>query len=62
MTAYGQDDSKVDAIAKFGEMQLKALDQNTFSDILAKVSTIKCEFRYANPLIHRHWNVWAFHC
>lgn len=52
MTAHGQDDLKVDAIAKFSKMQLKTLDQNTFSDILAKVSTIKCKFRYANPLIH----------
>jgi Sec7-like guanine-nucleotide exchange factor len=39
MTAHGQDDSKVEAIASFGKLQLKALDQAIFSDILAKVST-----------------------
>jgi hypothetical protein len=57
ITAYGQDDSKVDAIAKFGKMQLKALGQSTFSDILAKVSTIKCKFCYANPLMYLYINI-----
>ena len=39
MTAHGQADEKVDAIAKFGKMRLETLDQNTFSDILKKVRT-----------------------
>lgn len=38
MAAHGQDDSKVDAIAKFGKKQLRAFDQKTFSDILAEVN------------------------
>ena len=38
MAAHGQDGSKVDAIAKFGKKRLKALDQKTFSDILAEVN------------------------
>jgi hypothetical protein len=38
MAAHGQDGSKIDAISKFGKKQLEALDQKTFSDILAEVS------------------------
>lgn len=37
ITAHGQDGSKVDAIAKFGKRQLQALDEATFSKILAEV-------------------------
>jgi hypothetical protein len=51
MTAHGQDGSKVDAIARFGKKQLKALDEKTFSNILAEVSTIKCRLHYTNPLV-----------
>jgi hypothetical protein len=39
MAAHGQDGSKIDAISKFGKKQLEALDQKTFSDILAEAST-----------------------
>jgi len=38
MAAHGQDRSKIDAISKFGKKQLEALDQKTFSDILAEAS------------------------
>jgi hypothetical protein len=38
MAAHGQDGSKIDAISKFGKKQLDALDQKTFSNILAEVS------------------------
>jgi hypothetical protein len=60
MAAHGQDGSKVDAIAKFGKKQLKALDQKTFSDILEEVSALKGRLCQANPsraLVHRHRNV-----
>lgn len=65
MTAHGQDGSKIDTIAKFGKKELKALDQKTFSEILAEVSTHSKDCAKANPSlapIHRHQNVWAFHC
>jgi hypothetical protein len=65
MAAHGQDGSKVDAIAKFGKKQLKALDQKTFSNILAEVSALKgtlCQAKTSRALVHRHRNVWAFHC
>lgn len=57
MTAHGQDGSKVDAIARFGKKQLKALDEKTFSNILAEVSTIKCRLRHANPLVRSYTGI-----
>jgi len=51
MTAHGLDDSKVDAIARFGKKQLETLDEKTFSDILAEVSIIKSRLRHANPFV-----------
>lgn len=57
MVAHGQDGSKVDAIARFGKKQLKTLDQKTFSDILAEVSTIKCRLRHAKSLVHSYTGI-----
>ncbi|KAI9739944.1 MAG: hypothetical protein M1818_005000 [Claussenomyces sp. TS43310] len=38
MAAHDQDDLKVDAISRFGKQELNALDEATFSRILAKAS------------------------
>jgi hypothetical protein len=65
MASHGQDGSKIDAISKFGKKQLEALDQKTFSDILAEVSAhSKADCARLTPpaLVYRHRNVWAFHC
>jgi hypothetical protein len=57
ITAHGQDDSKVNAITSFGKMQLKALDQATFSEILAKVNTTECKLHHANPFMHLYTGI-----
>jgi hypothetical protein len=55
MTAHGQDGSKVDAIAKFGKKELKALDEKTFSNILAEVSAhLKAESARLTPLVRSY--------
>ncbi len=52
MTTHRQDNLKVDIIASFRKIQLKALDQAIFSNILAKVSTTKYKLYPANPFMH----------
>lgn len=37
MAVLGQEQSKVDAIARFGKVQLTSFDENSFSELLAKV-------------------------
>ena len=37
MAAHGQEQSKADAVAKFGKIQLTSFDEHSFSDLLAKV-------------------------
>jgi hypothetical protein len=37
MAAHGQEQSKTDAIAMFGKVQLTSFDEHSFSDLLAKV-------------------------
>jgi hypothetical protein len=58
MAAHGQDGSKVDTIAKFGKKQLKALDQKTFSDILAEVSAhSKADAAMLTPLVRSYTGI-----
>ncbi|CZS92479.1 related to vacuolar sorting protein VPS1, dynamin, and related proteins [Rhynchosporium agropyri] len=38
MAAHGQEQSKTDAIAMFGKIQLTSFDENSFSNLLAKAS------------------------
>lgn len=66
MATHGQDKLKIHAILKFGKKQLEALDQKTFSDILAEVSThSKADYarqaNYSRALAYRHRNIWAFY-
>lgn len=57
MTAHGQDDSKADAIARFGKKHLKTLDEKTFSDVLAEVSTINYRLSNANHLVRLYTGI-----
>jgi hypothetical protein len=58
MAAHGQDGSKIDAISKFGKKQLEALDQKTFSDILAEVSAYsKADCARLTPLVRSYTGI-----
>lgn len=58
MAAYRQDRSKIDAISKFGKKQLEALDQKTFSDILAKASAhLKADYARLTPLMRSYTGI-----
>lgn len=58
IAAHGQDGSKIDAISKFGKKQLEALDQKTFSDILAEVSAhSKADYTRLTTLVRSHTGI-----
>ena len=58
IATHGQDRSKIDAISKFGKKQLEALDEKTFSDILAEVrANSKADCARLTPLVRSYTGI-----